>query len=276
MNIQEIVKILTNSGIEPNEASAEVKILIEHFCNYGIKDIIMGHPLDYEKLEIVKEKAELRAQTKQPVQYITGTAYFMGNKYKVTPDVLIPRDETELTVRHAIDILKKNGLKKVLETGTGSGCIACTIAQLTDCSVTACDISNEALKIAQINAVNLGVRNIRFIQSDLFSKIPDEECFDMIISNPPYIPKGTPLQKEVMFEPQIALFTNDVSGTEYHKKIIKEGNSRLNKGGYIVFEIGINQSDIVKKYFTDNGYADIIILKDLAGIDRVISARKQK
>ena len=271
MNIQEIVKILMDSGIEPNEAAAEVKILIEHFCDYGVKDIIMERPLDYEKLKIVKEKAELRAKTKQPIQYITRNAYFMGGKYKVTADVLIPRDETELTVRHAVEIIKKNKLKNVLEVGTGSGCIACSIARLAGCSITACDISDNALKIAQENAACLGIDTVKFIQSDLFSKIPEEECFDMIISNPPYIPKGTLLQQEVMFEPEIALFTDDESGTEYHKKIIEHGKNHLNKGGYIVFELGINQADIVKKYF--NEFHEITVLKDLAGIDRVISAR---
>ena len=107
MNIQEIVAILTNSGIEQNEANVEVKMLIEHYCNYGIKDIIMGRPLDYEKLKIVKEKAQLRARTKLPIQYIIGATYFMNNLYTVTPDVLIPRDETEIVVRHALKIIYK-------------------------------------------------------------------------------------------------------------------------------------------------------------------------
>ena len=98
MSIQQIVEILTNSGIEPREATIEVKMLIEHFCNYTAMDIVMGRPLDYEKLKIVEEKAKLRAKTKMPIQYIIGQAFFMGDYYKVTKDVLIPRDETELVV----------------------------------------------------------------------------------------------------------------------------------------------------------------------------------
>lgn len=99
MSIQEIVKILTDSGIEPNEANVEVKMLLEHFANYGAKDIIMGNKLTAEKLELVKEKAELRAKTHQPIQHIIGFADFMGEKFIVNPSVLIPRDETEILVK---------------------------------------------------------------------------------------------------------------------------------------------------------------------------------
>ena len=107
MSIQEILKILTDSGIEPNEANVEVKLLLEHFANFGTKDIILGNKLTPEKLEIVKEKAILRAKTRQPIQHITGFAHFMGEKFIVNPSVLIPRDETEILVRKAVDIINK-------------------------------------------------------------------------------------------------------------------------------------------------------------------------
>lgn len=272
MNIQEIVTILTNSGIEQNEANIEVKMLIEHFCNYGLKDIIMGRPLDYEKLKIVKEKALLRARTKEPIQYIIGSAYFMNNLYTVTPDVLIPRDETEIVVRHALNIIKTHKIKSILDIGSGSGCIACSIAQNTDCDVTSCDISEKALNIAKNNAQNLNIKNIKFIHSDLFQEINNQK-FDLIISNPPYIPQNTQLQKEVTFEPKLALFTKDKDGTEFYKRIIEQGKNFLNSNGYIVFELGINQSNIVKSYFEQNDFKSIIIEKDLANIDRVISAK---
>ena len=109
--IQEIIKILTGAGIEQNEANIEVKLLIEHFCNYSTKDIILGKKLDSEKLEIVKEKALHRAKTREPIQYIIGFADFMGEKFIVNPSVLIPRDETEILVRKSIDIINKNNLK---------------------------------------------------------------------------------------------------------------------------------------------------------------------
>ena len=152
MNIQKITKILTDSGIEENEAKIEVKMLFEHFCNYTEKDFILGKPLREELVELVEEKARERAITRIPIQYITGKAYFMGEYLKVTPDVLIPRDETEILVRKAIEIINRNGLPPqtnplleereytVLDIGTGSGCIACTIAKQTDATVLGVDI----------------------------------------------------------------------------------------------------------------------------------------
>ena len=272
MSIQQITEILIKSGIEPNEASVEVKMLIEHFCNYSAKDIILGNPLDYKKLEIVKQKAELRAKTKQPIQYIIGKAFFMGDYYLVNKDVLIPRDETEIVVNHALRIIKENGFKKILDIGTGSGCIACAVSKYSDTNVCASDISQNALNIAQKNAKKLN-QNLRFINSDLFSDIT--ETYDLIISNPPYIPPNTKVQKELEFEPQNAFFTTDTDGCEYYKKITAQGKKYLNPDGYIVFELGINQAETVKKYFEENGYTNIKTENDLAGITRVISACKK-
>lgn len=270
MSIQKIVEILTNSGIEQREASIEVKMLIEHFCGYSTVDILMGRPLDYEKLEIVKQKAELRAKSGMPIQYIIGQAYFMGDYYKVTEDVLIPRDETELSVLVAKAIIKNKGLKEVLDIGSGTGCIACNIAKSTDAKVVSVDVSEKALAVAKFNVENLGISNVELIKSDLFSNIQDKK-FDLIISNPPYIPVGTELQKEVMFEPKLALFAEG-DGTGFYKSIIEQSREYLSRGGYVVFELGINQSQTVKSYFETNGFKDIMIEKDLAGIDRVISA----
>lgn len=271
MSIQEIVSILTSAGIEEKEAVREVKIMIEHFCNYGAKDIIMGRPLDYEKLKIVKQKAEVRAKTRQPLQYIIGQAYFMGKYYIVNPNVLIPRDETELVVRNAIRLIKENGFKTVLDIGTGSGCIACSISELTGASVVATDISSGALKVAKENAKRLN-QDIEFIESDLFEALEGRK-FDLIVSNPPYIPVGTELQKEVTFEPKCALFTSEDTGCEFYKKIIERAKAYINSGGYLVFELGIDESKRVSDYFVDNGFLNIKIEKDLAGIDRVISAK---
>lgn len=271
MNIQEIVSILTSAGIEQNEANQEVKMLIEHFCGYGVKDIIMGRPIDYEKLNIVKEKAEFRAKTRQPIQYIIGKAYFMGDYYDVNENVLIPRDETEIVVRHAISLICKNNYKNVLEIGTGSGCIACAIAKYAGVDVTSVDISKKALEVAANNSNRLGV-SVQFIESDLFSNIPNGSKFDLIISNPPYIPKGVKLQKEVQFEPKVALYTSETTGCEFYKKIAEKAPVYLAERGAVVFELGVNESELVKTYFEKNGYVNIVIEKDFANIDRVISA----
>ena len=270
--IQEIIKILTDAGIEPNEANIEVKLLIEHFCNYSTKDIILGKKLDYEKLETVKEKALHRAKTREPIQYIIGFADFMGEKFIVNPSVLIPRDETEIIVRKSIDIINKNNLKMAMDVGTGSGCIACMIAKHTDCQIIGVDISTDALNTALDNASRLNLFNKAiFRKSDIFSNVKPSEKFDIIISNPPYIPLSEKenLQPEVKFEPETALFSEE-DGVKYYMRISSDAPSVLNKNGYLIFELGINQSDKVLKIMQESGFSNIEIIKDLAGIDRVI------
>ncbi len=273
MLIQDIVKILTNAGIEENEANIEVKLLIEHFAGYGIADIILGKKLDEDKLKLVEQKARLRAKTRQPIQYIIGQADFMGEKFIVNPSVLIPRDETELLVRKSVEIIKNNGFKNILDMCTGSGCIACMIAKMTSATVIGADISFEALETAFKNMEKMGLFNrALFRKTDLFSKIREDEKFDMIVSNPPYIPEKMKkdIQKEVTFEPDIALYTKDDKGLEFYQKIIKESPKFLNKGGYLLFELGINESRDVANLMKDAGFGEIQILKDLSNIDRVI------
>ena len=273
MSIQEIIKILTDSGIEPNEANVEVKMLLEHFANYGVKDIISGNKLTTEKLELVKEKAELRAKTRQPIQHIIGYADFMGEKFIVNPSVLIPRDETEFLVRKAIEIINKNNFTMALDVGTGSGCIACMIAKYTQCQIIGLDISSDALNTALDNASKLNLFNKAiFRKSNIFSNVKPGESFDIIVSNPPYIPPSEKenIQTEVKFDPEQALFTEDEKGLEFYEKITKDAPRILNKGGYLLFELGIGQSNDVKSIMEKNGFQNIEIIKDLAGIDRVI------
>lgn len=274
MSIVEIVKILTSAGIEQNEANAEVKMLIEHFCGYSAIDIVMGKRLDESKLNLVREKAQLRARTCMPIQHILGFSYFMGDKFKVSKDTLIPRDETEILARKAIDIINKNNLKSALDIGTGTGILACTIAKYTLSNATALDVSEKALKIAEENIKNLGLsKKVKVLKSDLFENV--DEKFDLIVSNPPYIPlseKAT-IQKEVTFDPELALFTKDAKGLEFYEKIIKEAKNYLNKNGYLLFEMGIDQSKEIKELLETNGYKNIEIIKDLAEIDRVAIAQ---
>lgn len=273
MSIQDILKILIDSGIEPNEANIEVKMLLEHFADYGVKDIILGNKLTQEKLELVKEKAELRAKTHKPIQHIIGFADFMGEKFIVNPSVLIPRDETEILVRKAIEIINKNNFKIALDVGTGSGCIACMVAKYTDCQIIGLDISSDALNTALDNASRLNLFNKAiFRKSDIFSNVKLGEKFDIIISNPPYIPPSEKenIQTEVKYDPQTALFTNDEKGLEFYEKITTNAPKILNKGGYLLFELGIDQSADVKKIMQQNNFSQIEIIKDLANIDRVI------
>lgn len=275
MLIEDIVKILTDVGIEKNEAVIEVKMLIEHFANYTVSDLIMGKKLDSNKLKIVEEKARQRAKTREPIQHIIGFADFMGEKFIVNPSVLIPRDETEILVRKAIEIINKNDLKAALDVGTGSGCIACMIAKYTDCRVIGLDISTDALNTALDNASRLNLFNKAiFRKSDIFSNVKPDESFDIIVSNPPYIPPSEKenIQKEVTFDPENALYTTDEKGLEFYEKITSGAPKILNKGGYLLFELGIGQSQEVKN-FMKKDFENIEIIKDLAGIDRVICGK---
>ena len=272
MNIQTITKTLINAGIEPNEAKREIKMLLEYFCNYTELDKCKGVELTDEQLEILNKKVEKRANTRLPIQYIIGEAYFMGDFFKVTPDVLIPRDETEILVTKAIELIKQNGFENALDIGTGSGCIACTIAKKTKATVLGVDISSDALRIALDNVTRLGINNRAvFRKSDLFSKVRDEEKFDMIISNPPYIPLGTILSDEVNYEPQIALFA-DENGLRFYREIVAHAPEYLKPNGYLLFELGIGESESVKE-FMEKDFTDIAVEKDLAGIDRIIYGR---
>ena len=269
MNIQTIIKMLIDAGIEEREAKKEVKMLLEHFCNYSEKDEILGHPITEEHLKILKGKVEARLADRTPVQYIIGESYFMGEFFKVTPDVLIPRPETEILVTKAIDIIRENNLKEVLDIGTGSGCIACTIANRTNAVVLGVDISSDALRIALDNVTRLGINNRAvFRKSDLFDKIREEEKFDMIVSNPPYIPIGTELEPELAHEPKIALFAEE-NGLQLYRKIVTEAPQHLNEGGWLIFELGIGEAESVKAFMKEY-FEGVNIIKDLAGIDRVI------
>ena len=270
MNIQKLVTILIEAGIEPNEAKREVKMLLEHFCNYTEKDNLLGKEISIEDLDKIEKKVRLRATTRMPIQHIIGQAWFMGEFFKVTPDVLIPRDETELLVQKAIEIIKENDFEDVLDIGTGSGCIACSIAKNTNATVLGVDISSDALRIALDNVTKLGINNRAiFRKSDLFSRVRDEEVFDIIISNPPYIPLGTELSTEVLHEPSIALFAEE-NGLAIYRKIIEDTPKYLSENGYLMFELGINEADAVKTMMKKD-FKSIEIIKDMAGIDRVIT-----
>lgn len=276
MSIHEIVKILTDAGIEKNEANAEVKLLLEHYCNFKPIDIIFGKKLDTTKLNIVKEKVQERVKTGLPIQYIIGLAYFMNEKFLVNKHVLIPRDDTEILVSKAIELVLKSRAKKVLDIGTGSGCIACILARDTQAKVLGTDISNEALSVAQDNAKRLSVDNqTNFRQSDIFSNINKDEKFDIVVSNPPYIPlkDKSAIQKEVLFEPEQALFTNDEKGLIFYETIIKDVSKFLNNKGLLLFEVGIGQSEDVKTLLLKNNFRNVKIEKDVSGIDRIVIAQ---
>lgn len=272
---KKVEKILQEAKIE--EYKKEAKLIILETSKQTIEEIIITSKVNNEE-EILK-KASLRAETKKPVQYILGCQDFMGDRYIVNENVLIPRDETEILVNCAYNLIKdKNEKIDILDIGTGSGCISCALAKKLinkNIEILAVDKSIEALEVAIENISKLDlIRKIIIRKSDLFSKIRDFEKFDLVISNPPYISKSQKnnLQKELEFEPYDALFTDDEEGVEFYQKIINQAPAYLKKGGYLAFEVGINQYKTVISMF-EKGFQDIEIIKDLAGIERVICAK---
>ncbi len=251
-----------------HQAEAEFNLFLES-VDFAKKDFLAGKILSPEKITKISNLINIRLEKNIPIQYLLGYAYFMGEKFFVTEDVLIPRPETELLVQKVIEFKGKT----VLDIGTGSGCIAIMIKKLSEKEVTACDISKKALEIAVKNAKNLHAE-VNFIESNLFENISGK--FDIIVSNPPYIPMKTmfELQKEVIgHEPHLALFAEDEEGVEFYKKIIEKAPLYLNKGGYLCFEIGINQSDSIIKMLAGSGFNDIICIKDLNKIERIVTAK---
>lgn len=274
--LKTIENILLKGGIE--EYRAEAKLIVESVSNLSLDKILIADELPNK--EKMLELANKRAQTHAPIQHILGFAYFMGEKYIVNENVLIPRDETELLVQKAYELIKNQQRKiDILDIGVGSGCISCALAKKLfekDIEILGVDISLDAISTAleNINKLDL-IRKVILRKSDIFSKIRDIEKFDLIVSNPPYIPLS---QKDELdnvvknFDPHLALFAPDEDGIEFYKKIIETAPKFLKKGGFLAFELGVNQSEKVKKLL-EKDFKNIKITKDLAGIDRVITAQ---
>ena len=263
-------------GFDFDEARSEVDFALDALFNYSYKDFMLGKVLEKWQLAKIERVFDERVLTHRPIQQIIGQAFFYKRKFFVNENTLIPRPETELLVEKVLDLSKKFENPKVLDIGTGTGCIPISLV-LENSKITAesVDISANAIEIAQKNALFHNVYNkVKFIKSDLFENVSDE--YDIIVSNPPYIPlkdKDT-LQVEVRdFDPPSALFTNDDEGIEFYERIIENAKNYLSLNGYIVFELGINQANLVKKIFEKNAYMDIEIVKDYNSIERIILAK---
>lgn len=201
-----------------------------------------------------------------PTQYITGRQEFYGRDFRVTPDVLIPRPETEHLVEAAL--ARRGGT--ILEIGSGSGAVAVTLALESKARVTATDISRAALRIASKNAARLGA-SVAFLQTDLAAGLV-AESFGLVVSNPPYVPESESLPREVAeHEPRVALFGGP-DGLEIYRRLIPEAGRVLTPGGWLVMELGYKSATAVEAMLA--GWIEIEITPDLAGIPRVIAARK--
>ena len=225
--------------------------------------------------EVIRERAR-----GCPTQYITGHQEFWGLDLLVSPAVLIPRPETEHVVETVLELVKEYpfdgpGRLKLLDVGTGSGCIALALAsELPHAEIHACDISEEALEIARVNAARLALGGkVLFRKSDLLSVYAGEQ-FDFVISNPPYVGErdADKVQKQVReFEPKIAVFSG-CEGMEIYRRLVPQAHEHLRPAGWLVAEIGYSEEDNVRNLLA--GWAEIQVTPDLQGIPRVIAAKK--
>jgi release factor glutamine methyltransferase len=210
----------------------------------------------------------------EPVAYLTGEREFYGRTFKVTPAVLIPRPETELLVDLALERMPRSGISRVLELGTGSGCIAIALAsERSLAKIVATDQSLDALAVARRNAFAIHVGNIAFLQSDWFEGLRRER-FDVIVSNPPYVATGDPHlgEGDLRYEPRTAL-DGGSDGLDAVRAIVKGARAYLEPGGWLLFEHGHDQAAKARGLLRDAAYRDIFSARDLAGIERVSGGR---
>ena len=227
--------------------------------------------MDQDVLDRVTPMVARRMQG-MPVAYITGIREFWSMPIRVTPDVLIPRPETELLVEAALDVLPEEPVR-LLDLGTGSGAIALALArERPDATLLAVDRSKAALQIARANAKAQGIENIRFLESDWFAAIHNHG-FDLVVANPPYVDgDDSALEGEVRYEPREALVAAD-EGLADIRTIVSESPRYLVSGGWLLVEHGCGQGRRVSALFAEAGMEDIDVLQDLAGLDRVTRGR---
>ena len=307
-------KISDNNDFENNEKSEkQLKLLLDKSISYLkknnidesrlIAEIVFSHVLNIDRMmlftkyrdEIEDEKIEkIRyfiqkiGREKFPVQYLLNEQEFYGRKFYVDKGVLIPRQDTEVLVEKMIEILKNNILKnknleknlkihpKILDIGVGSGIIGITAAlEIKDSYVLGVDISEKALETAKKNKELLKVSNIKFLKSNLFENIEFKQ-FDMIVSNPPYISlneAGIMSDDTLLHEPSEALFAEN-DGLYFYYEICQKALDYLADFGYLLFEIGYKQGKNVAEIMTSSGFKNVEVIKDLAGLDRVVVGQK--
>jgi len=241
--------------------------------------IHFDEPLEAAELAAFREMVKKRVQ-RIPVAYIVGAREFMGLRFAVSPAVLIPRPDTEILVEAVIERLKDKSQIKFVDIGTGSGAIVLSLLHYLPlaCAV-AVDISQDALAVATENAETLLVKDrVDFYQGDIYEPLAAEK-FDAIVSNPPYIPNAdiAELEPEVKeFEPYGAL-AGGLDGLDFYRRLIADGSNRLKDGGFMAFEVGINQAQVVAAIAESvPTFGQTQIIKDYAGIERVVILYKNK
>lgn len=275
----DVLKVLTwtkgylaEKGVENPRLEAEWML-----CDALCLDRV-GLYLNFDKPLSDSELASYRSMVarrgkREPLQYILGSQEFMGLDYQVTPAVLIPRHDTEVLVSEAVK--RATGAHSILDIGTGSGCVAISLAKaLPEAEVCSVDVSSEALAVARGNAEKNGVA-VNFFEGSLFEPFAGRR-FDMIVSNPPYIPASdlATLQQEVRgFEPLSAL-DGGADGLDFYRRITAEAPAHLTPGGWLLFEVGIGQAPEVLELLCAGGFSqESFSEQDPAGIERVVGGR---
>lgn len=219
-----------------------------------------------------------------PLQHLTHQAFFMGYEFYVNDQVLIPRQDTECVVEQALELLKPMKAPRILDMCTGSGCILLSLlCEREDASGVGADVSRGALKVAERNAESLKVaERLKLIQSDLFSDVffqetcgAGSETYDMIISNPPYIPTADirELMDEVRFHDPFLALDGKEDGLFFYRRITEDGTAFLKPGGWLIYEIGCDQGEAVSEFMKDRGFLEVSVKKDLCGLPRMVFGR---
>jgi release factor glutamine methyltransferase len=251
------------------EYETDAWLLLEGAAACTRNDLFLrgNEPLTEEQELLYKDYLDKRVK-RIPVQHILGVQNFCGLEFMVTSDVLCPRFDTEILIEEALKHIKPES--SILDMCTGSGCIILSLLHFTkNCTGTAADLSEKALAVARRNAEKLG-KTCEFIHSDLFENINGK--YDVIISNPPYIATKEieALEPEVRaHEPMMALDGKE-DGLFFYRKIVSASTDYLNPKGWLMFEIGYDQGEAVSKMMKSSGYTEIRVIKDLAGLDRVV------
>lgn len=259
---------LAAAGIE--EAELDARLLLEEICGTDRNTLLVHGDRNVTEEELAQYKEMLEKRSAHiPLQQIIGRQSFMGLEFYVDENVLIPRQDTELLVEEALQELH-DGMR-ILDMCTGSGCILLSLLKYSnDCEGIGADISEEALKVAERNRVQLGLKNAAFIRSDLFEAV--EGKFDLLVSNPPYICSDVidTLMPEVReHEPRQAL-DGSADGLHFYRRILAECRTYLKPGGILLFEIGYDQGEAVKRLMEENGFLEVEVKKDYGGLDRVV------
>lgn len=266
----ETKQTLGQAGIP--EAEAKAKVIVSHALDIDYAGVYTNKDVPDEAYGEIRRMLS-RCADGEPVEYVTGRAYFRYVTLEVNPSVLIPRKETELVAGRAIELIKQRSYASALDMCAGSGCIAISLATETGIQVTAGDISETALKTARRNAEINGAADIRFLRTDMFGDIGGS--FDIIVCNPPYVSESeyAELDESVKREPKSALEAGD--GFVFYRRIADEATGFLNAGGALVLEIGAAQAEEVKRLLSRGGLGGIHCIKDYAGRDRVVCAFKE-